>query len=140
MSDLILPSGYAPRHAQLHTKIVFYQWKSGYLTMGAPESYPAPRGAVKIVCNTSHEAEIWSDRMRQQEKIHEQRTEEEREEYEAPLRAYARGELQRLMANARNELNREFCRRMLQKLDEDVARKKWKRESYLHSEAFEEGD
>ena len=44
-----------------------------------------------------------------------------------------------MMANARNNLNREFCRMALQKIEEAEEKGKMVRDSYLHAEAYEAG-
>lgn len=140
MSELILPGTFRPQNAQLSTKIVFYRHvKTGRIMMGCPEQFPAPKGFEKIVCATTQEAERWSERLRSQDNQDEKLSEYERECIEGPLREYARQELQHRMANARNNLNREFCRYALEQLDLRAARGKTIRESYLHVEAFEEG-
>ena len=132
MSEIVVPYSPStrPRHAQLARKIVFYKHvASGRLTAGFPEEFPAPKCMEKIVCNHASEVERYSAIMRQQEK----------ELFEAPIRAEHRQELQRLAANARNQLNRDFCLFALKKLDEADERGKLIRESYMHVEAFEEG-
>lgn len=137
-SGLILPPSY--RNAQLSKKIVFYKHvKTGRITMGFPEEFQAPRGQQKIVCTSAAEAERWSQRMRDQDRLDEEMTEYERELVEGPMRDYARKELQTLMANARNPFNRDFCEYALKQIDEKEAKGKMIRLSYLHSEAFESG-
>ena len=143
MSELIMPGTFKPAsqpNAQLSTKIVFYRSaKLGRIMMGAPEQYPAPPGWEKIVCNAAHEAEMWSERLRQQDKREQEMTDYERELVEGPIRDYARKELQHKMANARNAVNRDFCRYALERLEDREAKGKVIRESYLHAEAFEKG-
>lgn len=82
---------------------------------------------------------MWSQRMRDQDKADEERTEYERELVEGPMRDYARAELRHLRANARNQINRDFCDIALQKLEEAEQRGKVVRDSYLHAEAYEAG-
>lgn len=107
--------------------------------MGLPEEFPAPYLHEKIVCNTAHEAEQWSQKMRGQEAIREQMKDDERAEIEDRLRANLRHHIQHLMANARNNLNREFLRRHLEAYDNRPDKTRMRRESYLHSEAYEKG-
>lgn len=138
--SLILPPSCRPRSAQLGTKVVFwFNRKLNRIVMGAPENFPAPRGFEKIVCTSAHEAEIWSQRMRDQDKADQEQSDYERELIEGPMREYARAELRHLMANARNNLNRDFCKFALAKLEEAEQRGKTIRESYLHAEAYEAG-
>jgi len=140
MSDLFLPPLMRPRQAQMDKKVVFYQHgKTGVVTVGFPEEFPAPPGNVKIVCTNAAAVDRWSEVMRQQEKQRAEMTEMERELFEAPIRAEHRKELQHLAANARNQMNRDFCLFALQKIDEADAKGKMVRESYMHAEAFEAG-
>ena len=127
-------------NAQLGKKIVFYRHPpTGRLTVGFPEEYPAPQGMEKIVCVHASEVERYSAIMSKQEREREEMSDIERELFEAPIRAEHRKELQRLAANARDQLNRDFCLYALQKLDEAESRGKTIRESYMHIEAFEQG-
>ena len=126
--------------AQLSTKIVFwYDGTCGEIRMGLPEQFPAPMGFEKIVCNSAHEAEAWSERMRKWESVKQQMEDEQREMIEGPIRANLRSYMQHQMANARNNMNREFLRRHLELYDKRPDKTKMQRESYLHSEAYERG-
>ncbi len=107
--------------------------------MGLPEEFPAIPGYEKIVCNTAHEAEAWSERMRRWETIKGQMEDEQRELIEGPMRAELRSHIHHLMANSRNNFNREFLRRHLEIYSERPDKTKMKRESYLHNEAYEKG-
>ena len=127
-------------NAQLQTKIVYwYNGTSGEIRMGLPEDFPAPYGFEKIVCNSAHEAEIWSERMRRWEAVKEQMEDEQREMIEGPIRDNLRSYMHHQMANARNNMNREFLRRHLELYDKKPDKTKSKRVSYLHAEAFEKG-
>ncbi len=127
-------------NAQLFKKIVYwYNGTSGEIRMGLPEQFPAPAGFEKKVCNSAHEAEAWSERMRRWETVKMQMEDEQREMIEGPVRDEIRRELLHQMANARNNLNREFLRQHLVKYDQRPNRIKMDRISYLHSEGFEHG-
>ena len=127
-------------NAQISTKIVYwYDGTTGEIRMGLPENFPAPYGFEKIVCNTAHEAEVWSERMRKQEAIKQQMEDEERELIEGQLRSNLRSHIHHQMANARNNINREFLRRHLELYDKRQDRWKMTRESYLHNEGYEQG-
>lgn len=138
-----VPDHMKPAHKPI--SIVF--WHSRRLNriqVGLPEQYPIPAilvrlGFDKIVCRTAHQVEIWSQKMRDQERRDEEMTDEQREAFEGPLRAELRKDLQYKMANSRNPVNREFCRAALQRMDEDEARRKVRRESFMHVEAAEDG-
>lgn len=128
------------RRARKAISVVFYvHVDSKRITVGFPDEFPAPKGFDKIVCTTAHEVEYMSRLLRKQEQIDEERTDEEREAFEGPIRRHCRQELQHRMANSHNAINREFCRIALQKLDEYEANLRMKRVSYMHSEAFEDG-
>jgi hypothetical protein len=127
-------------NAQLSKKVCFwYNGTSGAILTGMPEEYSAPRGFEKIVCNTAHEAEMWSERQRKYEAFKESLKQEERELVEGPIRDNIRSEILHQIANARNSINRDFLKRHLEEYDKKQDPWKWKRESYLHAEAFEKG-
>ena len=120
--------------------VVFYFNRAqDRIMVGFPENFPAPAGFEKIVCRSAAEVDKWDRKMRDQEKRDAEMSDEQREAVEGPMRDYARKELTRLMLNARNNLNREFCRVALQKLDDDDKRRKMKRESFMHIAGFENG-
>jgi hypothetical protein len=127
-------------NAQLTTKIVYwYDGTTGEIRMGLPEQFPAPYGFEKIVCNSVHEAEMWSERMRQREAEKLALEDEQREMVEGPIRANLRSYMHHQMANARNNLNREFLRRHLELYDKRPDRTKSNHVSYLHAEGYERG-
>lgn len=155
---LFLPTSVAPRRtasnlwipkhlrpAQKRLAVVFYvQPSSGRIEVGFPEMFPVPKslaqiGFQKVVCRTAADLELWSQKKRDQERRDEEMTDEQREAFEGPIRAWARQQLVTSYMNARNAINKEFCRQALEKLDEDEKRRKMKRESFMHIEGFESG-
>ena len=127
-------------NAQLSHKATFYyNGTSGEIIGGLPEQFPAPRGYEKIVCNSAVDAEKWSARQRKYEDFKHALKQEEREMIEGPMRDEHRRHIQHLASNARNSFNRDFLLRHLSEYDKRDAPWKSKRESYLHSEAFEAG-
>jgi hypothetical protein len=138
-----------PRHlkpARKFVNVVFYHnVKNGHISIGAPESFPLPQilvnaGYQKVVCRTAAEVDRWSEKMRDQDRRQEEQTDEQREAFEAPLRALIRDELVHNMLHARNDVNRTFCQQAIARIDaEEDARKKIKRVSYMHAEAHEDG-
>jgi hypothetical protein len=127
-------------NAQLSRKIVFWRdTLTNNIKMGLPEEFPAPDWHEKIVCSTAHEAEHWSQKMREQEALREQMEDEKREEIEGRLRANLRSHMMHLMANARNNLNREFLRKHLESYESRPDKTRMRRESYLHAEGYEKG-
>ena len=127
-------------NAQLSNKPVY--WRNPInreIRPGLPERYPAPWGWEKIVCGTAMQAEWWSNELRKQDKIRHQVQQEQREMIEAPMQKQLRSHIQNLMANARNNFNKEFLRRYLETSAAEGLKWKSQRESYLHAEAFEAG-
>lgn len=125
---------------QLDTKVVFWQHGlTGQLVMGAPERWPAPPYYNKIICNTAHEAEHWSQTMREQEASRERMIDEEREQVEGELIRNLRSHMHHQILNARDQKNRDFLRYWLEKQERMVDKTRSKRESYLHAEAYEHG-
>jgi hypothetical protein len=125
-------------NAQLSKKICYWQDRNGALYMGLPERFPAPPGMEKIVCASALQAEFWSKRMRQQERVREMAKDEERERVEGPMRKNLRSHIQHLAANARNNTNRDFLLKHLENYERRPDLTKSRYESYLHSEAYEQ--
>lgn len=142
-SGLWIPKHLRPANKPVN--VVFYHSKTidaangGRVMVGFPEQFPAPKGFVKIVCRSAAEVEKWSEKLRQQERRDDQMTDEQREAVEGPIRDYARKQLLHLMANARNQVNRDFCKAALDLMDKDDAKRRMKRESFMHIEAAEDG-
>ncbi len=122
-----------------HKAVFFYNPTNGAIWQGFGEWHNPPQGWNKIVCNTAHEAEVWSARMREWDRVMHETTIEQREMVEGPIRSEMRSELRHQLANARNNINRDFLRRALETLDGQGARWHYQRESYMHAEAFEHG-
>jgi len=138
-----VPRDLAP--AVRRVAVVFYHSKKlNRIVVGAPEEYPVPKvmqamGFNKVVCRSAHEVEVWSQKLRDQERRDEEMTDAEREAFEGPLRAQLRADLMNRMANSRNAVNREFCRQALENMDAAEERQRTKRESMMHCEGFEAG-
>lgn len=139
MPELIIPAHL--KRARVPIKVTFLLNRSlNRLMIGLPEQFPTPPGWEKIVCTTAAEVDAMSARLRRQEQIDEEMTDEQRDAIEGPIRDYARKELVTLMMNSSNSLNRDFCRFALARMDEaDAARRKNKRTSYQHAEGYEAG-
>lgn len=131
------PKGWSRGNAQLDKKVVYYQNKSGKVSLGLPEDRPAPKGCKKIICNNVFEAERFSELQRRQERSENGRTMEQREQVEGAAQKEWRSNANNLMVNARNETNREFMRAALER-NENHKPWEYTRESYLHNEGFEE--
>lgn len=126
-------------NAQLSKKVTFFQDSNGRLMTGLPEFMPAPKGFSKVVCNSVAEAERLSSRQREQESIEHRQAMEERGAIEGQFKDQIRSDMRTLYANARNPTNREFMRRALERNANSSDPTKFERESYLHSEGFEQG-
>jgi len=142
-TGLWIPDHLKPAHKPVNI-VFWFSRKLNRINVGLPEQYPIPRvlvnlGFEKIVCRNAHDVDLWSQKLRDQERRDEEMTDEQREMFEGPLRAELRKELVSKMMNSRNAINRDFCRAALQKMDEDEARRKVKRESFMHVEAAEDG-
>jgi hypothetical protein len=140
MSNLWIPQHLKP--AVTRTKIVFYKWRTGGVvryTVGAPEQFPAPKGAEKIVCESAAEVEKYSAILRQQDQDDLEISEAERYAREEPIWQALRAELVHKMQNAKNQINRDFCREALRQMDEAEEKRKEKRESWMRVEAYEQG-
>lgn len=142
-ANLWLPSHLKPAHKPVSIVFWFSQ-KLNHIRVGMPEQYPIPpilaqMGYNKIVCRSAREVEIWSQKLRDQERIEAEMTDEQREAFEAPIRAQLRAELVTKMLNSRNATNREFCRWALQRMDDDEEKRRVKKESYMHVESAEDG-
>ena len=135
-SDLL--TGWTSRNAQLGKKVVYYRDRSGKVVLGLPEDRPAPKGHQKIICNNVFEAERYSELQRRQERVEHGRTMEQREQVEGSAQKEWRRNAHNLMANARNQVNRDFMEAALKR---NAEHRPWEyeRTSYLHQVGHEEG-
>ena len=137
MANDLRPKGWS-KTAQLSKKPTFYRDASGKLMAGLPENIPAPKGYQRIVCNTAAEAERYSELQRRQEQVEHRRQQEQRGAVEAEFIGQIRSDRRTLMANARDNKNRDFLRRAEQMSEGRRDPTAYERESYLHAEAFED--
>lgn len=131
------PRGWS-KTAQLSKKVTFYRDRTGKLMAGMPENVPTPIGYEKIVCNSAMEAERYSGLQRQQERYEHVKQQAERSAIEGQFQSEWRSEAHHLMANARDNKNREFMRRALERNESHSDPTRYERESYLHAEAYED--
>ena len=126
-------------NAQLTKKVVyFHNARTGEIRMGLPEQFPVSKGFDRVVCNSTHEAEVWSDKLRKYNVSKESRHDERREEFEGAIRKEIRSNIQHLMANSHSKIGKEFMGRYLDRM-ERTDRTRMTREEYLHSEGYEQG-
>ena len=139
MAHDLRPGGWGNK-AQLDKKIVYFQnERTGEIRMGLPESFPATAGFHKVICNSAHEAEVWSDKLRQYNCGKETKKDDEREQVEGEYRKAQRENIHHLMSNSSSKYGREFLQRHLERMDKAEARGRMKREEFNHAEGFERG-
>lgn len=145
---LVSANLWIPQHLKPSRKlirVVFYLNRQlDRVEVGAPEQFGLPMalaklGWEKVVCETAHEVELYSEKKRRQDIRDAERSEEEREKIEGPIRDAIRRDLNYRMLNSKNQLNRDFCFFALKKLDEQEKMRKEKIDSWMHSEAAEDG-
>jgi hypothetical protein len=137
----------AIRNAQLSKPIVYYfsnpavYGGTGEIIMGLPEQFAAPAGFEKVVCTSTAAAEKWSNRMRVWEKAKEEIAEAYQRSQEEKQYRETLSDFNHKIANARNAVNRDF----LVRAKENFIRRyedrfKTERTSFLHLEAYDDGD
>ena len=130
---------------QLTKKIVFYfsnpmRNGTGEILMGLPEQYAAPEGFEKIVCTSTAMAEKWSGRMRVWEAAKENIAQAYQRAKESEQVERIRSQMRDNIANAPNQLNRDFAIQALENFDKRYEdRFATERTSFLHLEGFHEG-
>lgn len=134
-------------NAQLAKPVIYYfsnpsvYGGTGEIIMGLPEQYAAPPGFEKIVCTSTAAAEKWSGRMRVWEAAKEQMAQAYQRKQEEDQVRQMRSDMMNNIANARNQLNRDFAIQALANFDKRYEdRFKFERTSYLHSEGHEAND
>jgi hypothetical protein len=137
MAHDLRPAGWGSK-AQMSKKPTFYRDRTGKILSGMPENLPAPQGYEKIVCGSALEAERYSSLQRQQERYEHGKQQAERGAIEAEFQNEWRRDAHTLMANARNNKNRDFMRRALERNASKGDPTAYQRESFLHSEGFED--
>lgn len=132
-------------NVQMTKKIVYYfsnptRGGTGEILMGLPERFAAPVGYEKIICTTAKEAELWSGRMRVWERVKEEIGNLARKQRQQPIREAIMSEMHHNKANARDNRNKEFMGRVIEKFNKEEDPLDYKRISYLHAEGFEHGN
>lgn len=136
-SGLILPR----RYVQMAKPVVFWHSvKLDHILLPASPIAPAPTGYQRIECRHAHEVEKWSERLRQQEKRIREMTDEERYNFEQPIRDHGIAELRKALKAATDPMNRGFLLRAIENIESkrEKARKEYV-ETYMHIEGFEAG-
>jgi hypothetical protein len=136
-SGLILPR----RLVQMAKPVVFWHSaKLDHIMLPASPIAPAPTGYRRIECIHAHEVDKWSERLRQQEKRIREMTDEERYNFEQPIRDHGINELKKALRKANDPTNRIFLQRAIENIEakREKARKEYV-ETYMHIEGFEAG-
>jgi hypothetical protein len=134
MTKLILPLHYA----QMSKPVVFWYSKKLQHIMCPPSIvHDPPSGYEKIECRHAHEVDKWSNMLRAQEKRVKEMTDEERYNFEEPIRAQGIAELKKQLMHA-NPINRGFLEAAIKLLEmKREERKKEVVETAMHCEAKE---
>lgn len=132
---------------QLTKPVVFYfsnpsvYGGTGEIIMGLPEQFAAPPNFEKIVCTTAMAAEKWSARMRVWEETKEKIAQTYRRAQESEKVEEMRSQMRANIANARNQVNRDFAVQALQNFDKRYEDSfAMERTSFLHSEGYSADD
>lgn len=135
------------RNAQLSKSVIFYfsnpavHGGTGEIIMGLPEQYAAPPGFEKIICTSTAMAEKWSGRMRVWEAAKEEIAQAYQRKQEEDWVRGQRSDMQHKIANAKDQINRDFMIQALANFDKRYEdRFAMERTSFLHSEGHEAGD
>lgn len=137
MSDLIVPRHLArPAHKP---KVVFwYQPKTQFIMCPPSPLAPPPKGFQKIECQHAAEVDMWSRRLRRQEKRIREMTEVERFEYEGKVQSEIIAEMEACLAGSDDSLNKQFMAFFIQKAKEKREKRRLEiAETFMHCEARE---
>lgn len=116
MSNLILPRQYA----QMENPIVFwFSSKLDHIMMPASAVAPAPAGYQRIECRHAYEVDIWSGRLRAQEKRFFEMDDLQRFEYEGRVQTHIIEEMEVALKNCTDAKNKQFMAYFL-----DIAKRK----------------
>ena len=139
MAHDLRPKGWGSK-AQLDRKVVYFKnERTGEIRMGLPENFPATKGFHKVVCTSAHEAEVWSDHLRQYNLGKDAKIEEQRAKVEGEMAKYHRSQVQHLMANSRSKYGKVFLQRHLERMEMAEKSRRMVREEFNHAEGFERG-
>lgn len=139
MSNLWLPPNYQRRNVQMAKAVVFwFSKKLDHILLPAAPLCPAPTGYQRIECIHAKDVDLWSDKLRAQEKRVREMTDEERYNFEEPIRAHGIAELRKALKDAVDPANRLFLVRSIERLEQKrEERRKEYVESYMACEAQE---
>jgi len=127
------------RYVQMSKGVVFWYNKAADFIMCPPSPIaPPPAGFQKIECVHASEVDMWSRRLRRQEKRIREMTETERFEYEGKVQSAIIEDMKKCLANASNETNRQFLAYFIRKAEEKREKRRMEVvETFMHCEAKE---
>jgi hypothetical protein len=119
--------------------VVFWFNKEADFIMCPPSPIaPPPAGFQKVECVHAYEIDIWSRRLRRQEKRVREMTETERFEYEGKIQSAIIEDMKRCLANSTDTANREFLSFFIKKAEEKREKRRMEiPETYMACEAKE---
>lgn len=135
MSDL-----YIPKHLARKTlRIVFWYCRQADFIMLPPSPLaPAPKGFEKIECRYAADVDMWSRRLRRQEKRMREMTDIERFEYEGKVQSSIIEEMKACLAKSTDETNRRFMEFFIKQAEAKRASRRMEVvETFMHCEAKE---
>ena len=136
-----MPELYIPQHLAKKppARIVFWVSRKLNHIMCPPSPLaPAPTGYEKIECRYAHEVDKWSGKLRAQEKRLREMTDEERYNFEEPIRQHGIAELRKALAKANDPVNRQFLDAAIKALERKrESRRQEVVETFMHAEAKE---
>lgn len=133
---------YIPKHLAKPAhkpKIVFwYQPKTQFIMCPPSPVAPPPKGFQKIECQNAAEVDMWSRRLRRQEKMLKEMTAQERFEYEGKVEYEILEEMKACLAKSNDSVNKQFMAHFIRLAEEKRASRKPEIiETFMHCEAKE---
>ena len=137
--SLWLPQGVRRQYAQMSKPVVFwFSKKLDFIMLPASTIAPPPTDYQRIECRHAHEVDLWSNKLRAQEKRLREMTDEERYNFEQPIRDHGIAELRKALQTANDPANRIFLARSIERLEQKrEERRKEHVETYMAVEAQE---
>lgn len=99
---------------------------------------PPPKGFERIECRHAFEVDMWSRRLRAQEKRVREMTETERFDYEGKIQHSIIEEMKQCLANSTDAPNREFMAYFIRQAEDKREKRRMEVvETYMHCESKE---
>lgn len=130
---------FVPRRLAHKPKIVFwYQPKTQFIMCPPSPIAPPPYGFQKIECQNAAEVDMWSRRLRRQEKRMHEMTEAERFELEGKIQFDIIQNMKECLAKATDETNRQFLLYFIRQAEEKREKRRMEViETFMHCESSE---